>query len=61
MSSKLGAPSYIQYVRLVPAHAHHHHYNMGDNGDDEHALGPEGHTKDNLGLQVYLTSKCRVF
>ena len=33
------------------------HYHPGDDGDVEHVLGPEGHNKDNVELQVYLTSK----
>ena len=33
------------------------HYHPGDNGDVQHALVPEGHNEDNLGLQVYLTFK----
>ena len=37
------------------------HYHPGDNGDVKHALVPEGHNEDNLGLQVNLTSKWRIF
>ena len=33
------------------------HYHPGDGGDVEHVLGPGGHNKDNVELQVYLTSK----
>ena len=30
------------------------HYHPGYNGDVEHALGPEGHNEDNLGLPSLL-------
>ena len=33
------------------------HYHPVENGAVKHGLGPEGHIEDNLGLQVYWTSK----
>ena len=33
------------------------HYHSIENGAVEHGLGPEGHKEEQLGFQVYLTSK----
>ena len=48
----------VQDLFLSPLRvAKRKHYHPGDDGDVEHVLGPEGHNKDNVELQVYLTSK----